>query len=170
MSNCAVGCQQSAPHLTLGGLYPLGYDYFSSAESVPAPDFAWYQDTPVEVTDPVPDPVFRLDIPTFESTLDALWEEVRDLIIDRQTTYGPTNIEQQGLFGIVNRISNDKVARIKKRLNGEVVNGEIVLDPIEMGSVNEPGFVNDLADVIGYGVCGMLLARGEWGRPLESER
>ncbi len=106
---------------------------------------------------------------SFEDTVSALLKEVADLIIDRQRTYGPRNIEQQGIFGIVNRIGNDKLARIRQRLNGAVVNGEIVLDEIELGSVNEPGIINDLADVIGYAVCGILLLRGEWGRPLSDE-
>lgn len=106
---------------------------------------------------------------SFEDTVDDLLVEVADLIIERQRTYGPDNIRQQGIFGIVNRIGNDKLARIRQRLNGAIVNGEIRLNEIELGSVNEPGIINDLADVIGYAVCGILLVRGEWGRPLSDE-
>lgn len=106
---------------------------------------------------------------SFEDTVDDLLAEVADLIIERQRTYGPDNIRQQGMFGIINRIGNDKLARIRQRLNGSIVNGEIRLNEIELGSVNEPGIINDLADVIGYAVCGILLARGEWGRPLSEE-
>ena len=106
---------------------------------------------------------------SFEDTVDELLMEVADLIIDRQKTYGPRNIEQQGIFGIVNRIGNDKLARIRQRLHGSIVNGEIVLEDIDLGSVNEPGIINDLADVIGYAVCGILLLRDEWGRPLADE-
>lgn len=111
----------------------------------------------------------RIDNPSFQDTVDAVLGEVRDLIVARQRTYGPDNIRQQGLFGIVNRIGNDKLARIRQRLNGSIVNGEIVLDEIELGSVDEPGFINDMADIIGYGVCGILLARDEWGMPLAEE-
>lgn len=106
---------------------------------------------------------------SFEDTVDDLLVEVADLIIDRQRTYGPANIDQQGIFGIVNRIGNDKLARIRQRLNGSIVNGEIRLDEIELGSVDQPGIINDLADVIGYAVCGILLLRGQWGRPLSDE-
>jgi len=106
---------------------------------------------------------------TFEDTVDDVLFEVANLIIDRQRTYGPNNIEQQGIFGIVNRIGNDKLARIRQRLHGSIVNGEIVLEDIDLGSVNEPGIINDLADVIGYAVCGILLLRGEWGRPLSGD-
>jgi len=106
---------------------------------------------------------------TFEDTVDDVLFEVSNLIIDRQRTYGPSNIEQQGIFGIVNRIGQDKLARIRQRLNGSIVNGEIRLDEIELGSVDQPGIINDLADVIGYAVCGILLLRGQWGRPLSDE-
>ena len=107
--------------------------------------------------------------PTFQDTVDDLMGEVRDLIVDRQRTYGPSNIQQQGIFGIINRIGNDKLARIRQRLQGRIENGEILLDDIELGSVDQPGIINDLADVIGYAVCGMLLLRGEWGMPLAEE-
>lgn len=118
---------------------------------------------------PYRDLIERIDNPTFEDAVDGVLQEVKDLIVDRQRTYGPSNIEQQGIFGVVNRIGMDKLARIRQRLNGEVFNGEIVLDGIELGSVNEPGIINDLADVIGYAVCGILLLRGEWGRPLAGD-
>lgn len=117
-----------------------------------------------------PEDWITTDLPvTFEDTVDDVLFEVASLIIERQRTYGPDNIRQQGIFGIVNRIGNDKLARIRQRLNGAIVNGDIRLNEIDLGSVDEPGIINDLADVIGYAVCGILLARGEWGRPLSEE-
>jgi hypothetical protein len=114
-------------------------------------------------------PVDRINTVTFEDTLMEVLDEAFDLIVDRQTTYGPDNIRQQGVFGIVNRIGMDKLARIRKRLNGSVVNGEIVLEDIPLGSVNEPGIVNDFFDLIGYSVCGILLLRGNWGKPMAKD-
>ena len=107
--------------------------------------------------------------PSFQDTVDEVLFEVGELIVKRQRTYGPTNIDQQGIFGITNRILHDKGARIKNRLNGTIVNGEVQLDEIELGSVDEPGIINDLADVIGYAVCAILKLRGNWGRPLAPE-
>lgn len=109
------------------------------------------------------------DVTTFEDTVSSVLDEAADLIIERQKTYGPANIEEQGVLGIVNRITMDKAARIRKRLNGRIVNGEVVLDPIELGSVDEPGIINDAFDFIGYGVCLILLLRGEWGKPLSGD-
>lgn len=115
------------------------------------------------------DLISRIENPTFEDTVRDVLDEAFDLIVSRQRTYGASNIEQQGVLGIVNRITLDKAARIRQRLNGKIVSGEVVLDDIELGSVDEPGIINDAFDFIGYGVCLILLLRGEWGRPLADE-
>ena len=105
---------------------------------------------------------------TFEQVAQEIYDECFDLLVQRQQRYGPTNIDQQGPWGVLSRIANDKLARIKRAFNGRVVHGEIVLDPITDSETDET-YEDALKDLVNYGVILLLLHRGLWGKPLERD-
>ena len=105
---------------------------------------------------------------TFEQVAQDIYDECFDLLVQRQKRYGPTNIDQQGPWGVLSRIANDKIARIKRAFNGQVVHGEIVLDPITDTDTDE-SYEDALKDLVNYGVILLLLHRGLWGKPLMAD-
>lgn len=105
---------------------------------------------------------------TFEQVAQDIYDECFDLLVQRQRRYGPTNIDQQGPWGVLSRIANDKLARIKRAFNGQVVHGEIVLDPITDTDTDE-SYEDALKDLVNYGIILLLLHRGLWGKPLDEE-
>lgn len=105
---------------------------------------------------------------TFEQVAQEIYDECFDLLVQRQRRYGPTNIDQQGPWGVLSRIANDKLARIKRAFNGQVVHGEIVLDPITDTDTDE-SYEDALKDLVNYGIILLLLHRKKWGKPLEEE-
>lgn len=107
----------------------------------------------------------RIASPTFEDTFQGIYDEALDLLIDRQRKYGPNNITQQGMWGVLTRIADDKIARLKRAFNGTLVNGEIVLDAIPEGDSDDT-FEDACLDVMNYAAILLALKRGEWGRPL----
>lgn len=117
---------------------------------------------------PFRDMIERIENPTFEDTAQDIYDECYDLLIQRQIRYGPSNIERQGMWGVLSRIANDKLERIKRAFTGRVENGEIVLDEIADSDQDE-SFEDAVKDVINYGVILLMLKRGEWGRPLEGD-
>lgn len=71
-----------------------------------------------------------------------------ELFIKKQKDYGPCNIADFGEFGVLVRL-NDKVRRLKNLLQkGESPSNESIEDT--------------WMDVIGYGLIGLMLHRGEW--------
>ena len=124
----------------------------------------WYESPPVfEISWPE-----ESGVVTFEQVMQEIYDECFDLLVQRQRRYGPTNIDQQGPWGVLSRIANDKLARIKRAFNGQVVHGEIVLDPITDTDTDE-SYEDALKDLVNYGVILLALKRGLWGKPLEEE-
>lgn len=103
---------------------------------------------------------------TWDDALDQTLADMRAIMLDRQAKYGPSNIAQQGLYGVITRASADKIARIKTALNGSVVAGEIVLDPIANGTEAADTFEDGLIDAANYlGPISLMLHRGWWNLP-----
>jgi hypothetical protein len=103
---------------------------------------------------------------TWDAALDFVLLEMREIMLERQKKYGPENIRQQGLYGVVVRAASDKVQRIKRALNGRVVEGEIVLDPIDDGSDVADTFDDGLLDAANYlGPIALMVRRGWWDLP-----
>ena len=57
----------------------------------------------------------------FEVYFQGLYDEARDILVQRQGQYGPSNIENLGIPGVFSRLNDDKMSRIRKALNGQVV-------------------------------------------------
>lgn len=101
---------------------------------------------------------------SFEGEFKKIFSEAFMLLVERQRKYGPANIEQQGIPGIITRIKDDKLSRVKRALNGRIVNGEIYLDPIV--DADDETFEDALLDIANYALIALALKRGVWGRPL----
>lgn len=111
---------------------------------------------------------------TWDAAVDRCLAELRQVMLDRQAKYGPENIRQQGLYGVLTRGAADKTARIMHALNGRIVNGQIILDPIGLGAdetfedslVADETFEDALIDAANYfGVIARMVLRGWWDLP-----
>lgn len=105
---------------------------------------------------------------TFEEEFSKLFNQAFDLLVDRQAKYGNVNIQQLGLHGVLSRIANDKVSRVMKNLNGTIVDGKVLLDPIKENHADE-AFEDALFDIANYALIAIALKRGTWGKPLEGK-
>ena len=103
---------------------------------------------------------------TWEEGLDKVLAEMRAIMVERQNKYGPENIKQQGLLGVLTRAQDDKIERIKGALNGSVVRGRVVLDPITDGEQADDTFEDGCLDAANYiGPIMLMLKRGWWNLP-----
>ena len=83
---------------------------------------------------------------------------------DRQAKYGPGNVTSQGLYGIATRLSADKVARLMKALNGRVVEGRVILDPVP-DDFSDESFDDTLFDIANYALIAWMLRHDYWTLP-----
>ena len=105
---------------------------------------------------------------TFQQAFAQIFDETFDLLVERQRKYGPENIRNQGIYGVVTRLADDKVARVRQSLQGNVVNGQVVLDPI-VDRESTDTFEDALKDIANYALIALSLHRGVWGLPLSDE-
>ena len=127
-----------------------------------------YEDPPrIDLIPDAPAP----DVPTtWEEGLDAVLREMRSIMVERQDKYGPQNILQQGLLGVLTRATDDKIERIRGALDGKVVRGRVVLDPIEDGTDAQDTFDDGCLDAANYlGPIMLMLRRGWWTLPREEK-
>ena len=111
---------------------------------------------------------FHEDIPTFERNFREIYEEAFNLLCEKQKRYGNLNIEQLGIHGVISRIGNDKIARARKFLQGKVVDGQVVLDPLDHST--DESLADTLLDIANYALIAVALQRGLWGAPMEKEK
>lgn len=102
--------------------------------------------------------------PTFQSTFKDIFAESFDLLVERQRKYGPTNIQKLGLFGVFGRLSDDKIERIRRGLNGKIEHGVVTIEGFE--DFGDESFEDALFDIANYALIMIALKRGVWGRPL----
>jgi hypothetical protein len=117
--------------------------------------------------EPLVYPIYKDDAETFDKTFASIYNEAYELLIKKQQRYGDSNIEQLGLHGVISRIAHDKVARAKKFMNGKIVNGQVILDPLDQ--TTDESLADTLLDIANYALIAVALQRGQWGRPLESD-
>jgi hypothetical protein len=98
----------------------------------------------------------------FEQYFQGLYDEARDIRVQRQAQYGPANIESLGIPGVFSRMSDDKMSRIKKALNGEVVKGRVVLSPSSLKELQHPSVRDALMDAANYCLILVSLIESEW--------
>jgi hypothetical protein len=110
-----------------------------------------------------------IGVVTFEEVAQDIYDECFDLLVERQKRYGSRNIDQQGLYGVLVRMRDDKLSRIQRSFNGEVRHGEIVLNDIDMSGEEGDTLEDAYKDLANYAVISLLLLRGLWGKPLEDD-
>lgn len=104
---------------------------------------------------------------TFDSAFGSIYKEALDLLIAKQKSYGPKNIEELGFFGVFSRLASDKVERLRNAMNGRVVKGKVEIDLAE--TLKDESIEDTLLDLMNYSAILIALKRGLWGLPLEEE-
>ena len=105
---------------------------------------------------------------TFQETFREIYSEAFGLLVQRQAKYGDLNIQQLGLYGVLSRVANDKVSRVMKSMNGQIVDGKVLLDPIKEEHADEV-FEDALLDIANYALIAIALKRGVWGRKFDAK-
>jgi len=103
---------------------------------------------------------------TYHQALDMVLAEMREIMLDRQRKYGPTNILRGGVHGLIVRIG-DKLARIEEDhkyclflSKGECVERELP----------DEDKLDAWLDLSNYaGPIAIMLQRGWWELPLEED-
>ena len=113
----------------------------------------------------IPEDQLDLTVYTFQSVFQDIFNEAFTLLVERQRKYGPDNIRQLGVFGVFSRLAYDKIERIKRSLNGEVLHGEVLLSADQ--DFDDESLEDALLDVANYALILIALKRGVWGAPLE---
>jgi hypothetical protein len=98
----------------------------------------------------------------FEQYFQGLYDEARDILVQRQAQYGPANIESLGIPGVFSRMSDDKMSRIKKALSGEFVKGRVVLSKESLKELQHPSVRDALMDAANYCLILVSLIESEW--------
>lgn len=97
--------------------------------------------------------------PFFEYLLFPYYVEAFEILVERQAKYGPKNILDAGLYGVVEQLRN-KVERASAQLRGTVVDGRVVLDP--MDEETKKVLRDSLLDLANYSLIALALHEGQW--------
>lgn len=111
--------------------------------------------------------IYKDDEQTFEKTFAKIYNEAFELLCEKQSRYGDSNIEQLGLHGVISRIGNDKIARARKFMQGKIVDGQVILDPLDESTYES--LADTLLDIANYALIAVALQRGLWGAPMERD-
>jgi hypothetical protein len=101
--------------------------------------------------------------PFFEYLLWPYYAEAFSTLVERQRKYGPKNISEAGVAGVLEQARN-KIERASAQLTGKVVNGKIVLD--EMDGETRAVFHDSLIDLANYALITLALSEGNWVREM----
>ena len=101
-------------------------------------------------------------IQDFEKYFTTLYDEAKNILVQRQRQYGPANIESLGVPGVFSRLSDDKMSRVKKALNGEVIKGRVVLSDASLAELQHPSVRDALIDSANYALILISLIDGKW--------
>ena len=98
----------------------------------------------------------------FRTYFAGLYKEAEEILVGRQAQYGRGNIESLGVPGVFSRMSDDKVSRIKKALNGQVVKGRIILSEESLKELQHPSVRDALIDSANYCLILLCLIDNKW--------
>jgi hypothetical protein len=101
-------------------------------------------------------------IQDFEKYFTTLYDEAKGILVQRQRQYGPANIESLGVPGVFSRMSDDKMSRVKKALNGSVIKGRVVLSDASLAELQHPSVRDALIDSANYALILLSLIDGQW--------
>jgi hypothetical protein len=97
--------------------------------------------------------------PFFEYLLFPYYAEAFEILVERQGKYGPKNILDAGVYGVVEQLRN-KVERASAQLHGTVVDGRVALEP--MNEETKKVFRDSLLDLANYSIITLALSEGLW--------
>ena len=97
--------------------------------------------------------------PFFEYLLFPYYVEAFEILVERQGKYGPKNILDAGVYGVVEQLRN-KVERASAQLRGSVVDGRVELEPMDEES--KKVFRDSLLDLANYSIIALALTEGLW--------
>ena len=94
-----------------------------------------------------------------------IFSEAHAIMVSRQESYGPGNVENLGPVGVFSRMAMDKVGRIANALNGKIDKGQLVVDKNWYNAE-----VHDaLIDTINYAAILIALGQGKWSKVSREE-
>lgn len=94
-----------------------------------------------------------------------LFSEAHAIMLSRQESYGPGNVENLGPVGVFSRMAMDKVGRIANALNGKIDKGQLVVDEDWYNAE-----VHDaLIDTINYAAILIALGQEKWSEVSREE-
>lgn len=116
-----------------------------------------------------------MSTPKWLAEYDRLASAARTIMIQKRQMRGPSNVTEQGLYGVVNRLVLDKGTRILRAAEVAAVidaaeklgyhlddgEGSPVVDP-RLETEGET-LVDDLLDTVNYALIALLLVNGSWG-------
>lgn len=102
---------------------------------------------------------------TFDQAFGRIYDQALNILIEKQHSYGPRNVEELGFYGVFSRLSSDKIERIKNALNGKIENGKAIVDIDE--SLSDESIEDTLIDIMNYAAILIAVRRNQWGLPLE---
>ncbi|MBI3334736.1 DUF1599 domain-containing protein [Candidatus Pacearchaeota archaeon] len=82
-----------------------------------------------------------------EQEMEAICDEMKDLLKKKNRTYGDKNITRIGQTGILTRLE-EKIERLKNMLANKIIDAESAEDTWK--------------DIAGYAIIGLMLERGKW--------
>ena len=97
--------------------------------------------------------------PFFEYLLFPYYAKAFGILVERQEKYGPKNILDAGVYGVVEQLRN-KVERASAQLRGTVVDGRVALEP--MDEETKKVFRDSLLDLANYSMIALALSDGLW--------
>ena len=95
---------------------------------------------------------------TFHAYFHRLFEEAHEIMVTRQESYGPGNVENLGPIGVFSRMAMDKVGRISNSVNGKIKNVKAEIDR----DWYTPEVHDALIDTINYCAILIALGQGQW--------
>lgn len=98
----------------------------------------------------------------YEQYFSELYKEAQLILVNRHRQYGASNIESLGIPGVFSRMSDDKVNRIRKALNGEVVKGRVILSEESLSELQHPSIRDALIDAANYCFILISLIEDRW--------
>lgn len=117
------------------------------------------------------------DFPTsrearFASALDAVVSLGRKIMVEKRRLRGSENIRRQGLQGVINRLSEDKLERVKRHVKNLALRAELAEREIEQRLIDQiapmpdledtVSLEDDLIDIANYAHIMVLMLRGAW--------
>ena len=101
--------------------------------------------------------------PFFEYLLWPYYAEAFATLVQRQRAYGPSNIAEAGVAGVLEQARN-KIERASAQLTGRVEAGKIVLDPMDGQTLAT--FHDSLIDLANYAIITLALSENNWTRDM----